>query len=163
MRINKPLNAQEADESTPSFEPWPAGDYDFIVNEAEEQTSNSGNDMIKLTLHVMSRDNKRRTVFDYLVNTDGGQWKIRHFAASVGMLRQYETGNLDCMDMLTRPGKCKLGIKRATADYPANNRIEDYLPQNGGASAMPATTRPVTAPRAQVKAPAGDLDDEIPF
>lgn len=157
MRVT-PISSEEANEQA-SGDPWPPGEYDFVVNEAAEGISNAGNEQIKLTLHVLNRQGQQRTVFDYLPNTAKAQWKVRHFAEAVGMVRQYETGELQVGHMLQRPGRCKLKIKPADGQYSAQNSVADYIPLAGAAQ------QPSSAPRAAARqpAPAGDIDDDIPF
>ncbi len=158
MRVN-PISSEKANEQSAS-DPWPAGDYDFSIAEASEEVSAaSGNEMIKLTLHVLNRDGNRRTVFDYLVNIDSGQWKIRHFAETVGLVKQYETGEMEPRDMVGRAGRCKLRIKPAQGNYSAQNAVGDYLPASTPYAA------PVSRPASRQKAAAGggDIDDDIPF
>lgn len=159
MRVT-PISAEVADENAGAFDPFPPGDYDFIVSEAEDTVSGAGNEQIKLTLHVFNRDQKKRVVFDYLSSAPKAQWKVRHFAEAVGMLREYETGDMPTHQMINRPGRCKVGIKPADGQYSAQNRVNDYIP-HGGSSPV-TTSRPIAA-AARQKAPAGDLDDEIPF
>lgn len=156
MRVN-PISAEQADKQANNFDPWPRGEYDFSVYDASEETSDAGNEQIKLTLHVLNRDGQRRTVFDYLVNTEKAQWKIRHFAEAVGVARQYETGELQVADIVSREGRCKLRVKPAQGQYQAQNAVEDYL-GSALAHAATSTRQPVRA-----KAPAGDIDDDIPF
>lgn len=153
-----PISPEKADEQSGSFDPWPAGEYDFTVADAgEERSASSGNDMIKLTLHVFDRSGNRRTVFDYLVSTDKGQWKVRHFCDAVSMIRQYESGDLNPMDMLNRSGRLKLRVKPAQNSYPANNAVNDYLP------AVAASSQKGANGPAQYVPPGPDLDDQIPF
>lgn len=138
---------------------WPAGEYDFEVAEAEEQTSKSGNDMVKLTVHVFDAEGRRRTVFDYLVGTEKAQFKVRHFADAVGLIEQYNLGELLAEDIVGRTGRCKLNIKKdKSGQYPDQNAIADYLPPKKAAVRLgvkPAPTRPAPT--------AADLDDDIPF
>lgn len=135
---------------------WPAGEYDFEVNEAEEQTSKSGNEMVKLTLHVFNADGQRRTVWDYLVSTSGGMFKIRHFAEATGMLHRYEQGDMPAEIMIGKTGRCKLAIvKDKNGQYPDKNGIADYLAARKQETRKPAQRQMATAGR--------DLDDEIPF
>jgi hypothetical protein len=156
MRIEKPISQKDADAS--GFEPWRAGEYDFTVQAAEETTASSGNDMIKLTLHVFNEAGRHRVIFDYLVNSEKVQYKIRHFADAVGLTRQYESGELSEDDCVERSGRLKLGIKPANGNYPAGNDVRDYLPRKAGDA--PVADRPAVRQKAKAVA---DLDDEIPF
>jgi uncharacterized protein DUF669 len=162
MRIDKPISEKEAESS--GFTPWRPGDYDFEVNDAsEERSSSTGNDMIKLTLHVFNEDGNKRTVFDYLVNSEKSQFKIRHFADAVGLIASYERGELDVNEIVAKTGRLKLRIKPAQGDYPANNSVGDYIPRGD----LPEkVTRPAARPSAPASAATRvnvDLDDEIPF
>lgn len=133
----------------------PNGAYDFEVLEATEDQSKKGNDMVKLKLRLYDAEGSQRTIFDYLVSTDGGAYKIRHFAAATGMLDKYESGELRAEDMEGKSGSCQIAIQKdKTGQYPDKNTVRDYLADDGG------------APRAtpKVPTPAGGMDDdEIPF
>jgi len=158
MKVN-PITAEKANEQSGDFEPWPAGEYDFSIQDAGEETSTAGNEMIKLTLHVFNRAGNRRTMFDYLVNTEKWQWKVRHFAESVGLIKSYEAGNMDARDVLNRDGRLKLRIKPKRGDYAANNAVNDYLPASGSAPHASAAQR-VGGGREEPPPP---IDDDIPF
>lgn len=159
MRIDKPISEKEAEGS--GFTPWKPGDYDFEVHDASEERSSTGNDMIKLTLWVFNDEGNKRTVFDYLVNSEKAQFKIRHFADAIGRIADYERGELDVNDIVDRTGRLALRIKPASGDYPANNSVGDYLPQKEDA---PRATRPASRSAARPEpARPRDLDDDIPF
>lgn len=158
MRVT-PITAEEANEQSVG-DPWPAGIYDFMVKEADEAISAAGNEQIKLTLHIFNRNSQQRTVFDYLSSSKKAQWKVRHFAESVGMVRQYDTGDMPTNQMLDRPGRCKLGIEEASGTYAAKNKVLDYVTQVSGMAGVVNTAPPV---RSKVKTPADDINDEIPF
>lgn len=173
MRINKPISAKDADENSGALVPWPPGDYDFTVAEATDEISKaSGQEMIKLILHVFNRDGQKRTVFDYLLSGEKGQWKVRHAAEAIGMLPQYEAGELDTSEMIERSGKLKLRIKPAQGEYQAGNSVVDYIPAAPGSQkALPLTSTMRAgnpAPRggsagANVKRSTQDIEDEVPF
>jgi hypothetical protein len=165
VRVN-PVSKEVADAG--GFgEPWPAGTYDFTVYQAEEGVSQAGNEQIVLTLHIFNREGDRRTVFDYLGSSDKVQWKVRHFAESVGLTKQYDAGDLMPMDINERSGQCKIGIQKAQGAYAAKNVVADYLGNVAPATAGTGYTG-VSAPRAPAREKVGagvgtDLDDEIPF
>lgn len=164
MRFN-PVTAEQADETSGALTPWPAGEYDFTVADASEEVSKaSRNEMIKLTLHVFNHDGAKRTVFDYLMAGEKGQWKVRHCAESIGLLAQYEAGSLDTVEMVERSGKLKLRVKPAQGDYQASNAVVDYIPAAPGSKPAPAMRAGNPAPRGtNAKTSATDLSDEIPF
>lgn len=159
MRVN-PITAEQADEQSGGFEPWRAGDYDFNVHDASEEVSEAGNEMVKLTIHVLNPEGQRRTVFDYLVNSDKAQWKIRHFAEAVGMVAQYEAGEMETADIVGRMGRLKLRIKPAQGQYATQNAVNDYIPLPKSAL-QPKQHHHVSS--AKQPTTARDLDDDIPF
>jgi hypothetical protein len=56
----------------------PDGEYPFEVSNAEEKVSNSsGNDMFEITLKIKDGP----TVYDYLVPSSDGRWKLDNFLA----------------------------------------------------------------------------------
>lgn len=139
----EPKTAQEIDESGL----LPAGVYDFEVMEAEDTTSKAGNDMAALVLRVENDDGRGFKILDWLVATDGGAYKVRHFAESVGLLAEYEKGDMPAGVMIGKIGRAKIAVKPAEGQYRSKNVVADYV--SGGAVA-PAASR-------------GMADDEIPF
>lgn len=126
------------------------GVYDFVVLTAEDKTSAAGNEMIALKLGVEDGE-RQKWVNDYLLATEGGAYKLRHFAASVGMLPEYEAGELTAASMRDRAGKCKIGIDPAKDGFAAKNKVTDYV--------VPAMAK---AASGATKAD-DDMDTEIPF
>ena len=135
----------------------PAGEYDFEVLEAEDTQSKAGNDMVALKLSVYDKDGATRRVDDWLVDTDGGAYKIRHFASATGLLTLYEKGSLPASEMIGRVGRCKIAIRKdKTGNYPDKNSVTDYVkaPEKEQSDAVPKRA-PATV--------AQELDDDIPF
>lgn len=150
-----PVSEEEANAQSSGI--WPAGDYDFEIKDATEKESASGNEMTELEVWLYDDGGKRKMVFDYLVVTEKSAWKIRHFAASCGLLAQYERGSLMANEMVGRTGKCTVATQAANNGYPAKNVIRDYLKAEAAQISRP------TQPRTRTPAPAGDIDDDIPF
>lgn len=131
---------------------WPKGTYDFEVAEAAEKQSSKGNDMIELVVRLFDAEGKSRKVFDWLVDTEGGAYKIRHFAEATGMLEAYERGELRASDMEGKAGSCIVIIsKDKTGQYPDKNAISDYVKPKDGTAASPERFK------------REEMDDEIPF
>ena len=160
MRVT-PVSAEKANEGG-VFTPWKPGIYDFAVFEALEEFSKSGNEQIKLTLHVFDPDGKRRTVYDYLGAAENMQWKVRHFCESIGLTADYEGGDLDTVRMIERAGKLNLIVKAASGNYQSGNSVKDYIPRIEGAAA-PAQRTTAPRPASNNKASPNDLNDDIPF
>jgi hypothetical protein len=137
-----PKTAQEI-ESANLLDP---GLYDFEVMEAEDKVSKAGNDMVALGLRIEDHEGRGHKILDWLVSTDGGAYKVRHFAESVGLLAEYEKGDMPAGYMIGKTGRCKITIKAATAEFGAKNAVADYV---GGAVEPPKSAQLV--------------DDEIPF
>lgn len=137
---------------------WAEGTYEFEIVDAEDYVSKtSGREMIKLSVKLHRDDGATMMVDDYLMDGERTAYKIRHFAEAVGMLPAYERGNLDPRDMLNRAGQCKVRIQKdKSGQFPDKNGITDYVKPTGSAAAAPVQ-------RQRQPAPAGDIDDEIPF
>ncbi len=142
----------------------PNGDYDFEVADVEDAISKtSGNEMMVLSLKVHDGDGGSRTVRDYLVSSDGGLRKIRGFAAAVGLLQQYDTGEFGPSDILHASGRCKIA-KDVNPGYEPKNKVAYYLdPSKQQASTAMPSRRAAAPPSRQSVAVDADLDDEIPF
>lgn len=155
MRV-QPVSAEVADNGG-AGEIFKPGEYDFTIYEAAETTSQkSGEEMLKLTLHIFDRNGDKRTVFDYILSSKAAQWKARHMMESIGMTKQYDAGVIDPVDIVERSGRLKLGVAPATAQYPAQNKVQDYVK-------MKSDPQSAAEPARKARAPAGDIDDEIPF
>ena len=150
---------------------WPAGEVDFEILEAQETVSKTDNDMIKLRVRVHNAQGNSKTLFDYLVATEGGAYKVRHFAEVVGLLANYERGELYADDLPGKTGRCKLSIRKSP-EYGDQNQIQDYVKDPAAArsaSSVQAARRPlapVGAGGPSWSAPKGggdDLNDDIPF
>ncbi len=146
----------------------PDGDYDFeVINAADAVSKASGADMIVLDIKVFDGDGGTRNVKDYLVATPGGMRKVRQFAIAVGMLSDYENGDLEAHALHNQSGRCKIGADRSEG-YEPKNKVVYYLDPAKAPSAAATVRRapPVKLPpakKAWEPAPAGDIDDEIPF
>lgn len=163
MRV-KPITPEQAMQAATTFEPLRPGDYDFSIYQAEDTKSAKGDDMLKITLHILLGEGRHRTVFDYILGTDNWAWKARHLAESIDMVSQYEQGELDPDFLEGRAGRLKLKIKPASGQFGAGNQVVDYIPretQSNPGQRTPAINRAPAPSREKVLA--GDIDDEIPF
>lgn len=125
------------------------GEYDFEITKAEERLSKSGNPMLELKLNVFDENGNKRIISDYLLTSSAWmEFKLRHAAFACGLGEQYETGSLGEHDFNGRSGKCKIGIQKASGDYPAKNVVQDYI---------------VSENAAPLNGSEPFIDDEIPF
>lgn len=142
----------------------PAGDYQFRVIAASEETSKkTGNPMIKVKLELEDGNH----VYDYLIATF--ERKIRHFCAAVGLLEKYDTGSLAARDCMGCEGLAKIVIKPAQGNFSAKNEVKDYLVDRDAkpAVAKPASagivTDPVTGAVTETNPPSDPGSDDVPF
>lgn len=158
MKFTPKTEEQLAEESL--LEP---GIYDFEIVEASEAISkSSGNEMLVLKLRIFS-DRGNRLVTDYI--TSSLEWKLRHFADSVGLLERYNQGELYPEDIGVRGGKLELKIDKGNGTYKPKNSVKDYIPGTGAVAtpelfpnAVSYSDIPVSIP------PLPPLqDDDIPF
>ena len=127
------------------------GIYDFEVMRAEETTSRAGNAMIKLKVRVF-HDGGEAHLYDYLVSTQVE--KLCAFCDAVGLSKEYDAGDVKSDDMEGRPFRAKIGIEDekpkddGEGNWPAKNKIKDYLPRNekdGGRKAEKPEPTPAEA------------------
>jgi hypothetical protein len=92
----------------------PAGDYTLRVIEAKEDTSKSGNDMIKLSLAVVKEDGTNGVrLFDYLVFTEASRWKVDAFLQACGKHPgEGKSLDLDCDAMIGWEAEATLAIDK---------------------------------------------------
>jgi hypothetical protein len=137
-------NQKERNRNLPTYttghdETLPEGVYDFLVGDATERTSKSGNAPIELQLSVKAPGQKNGVrIFDHLVFTPKSYWKINAFRISTGeTLVQGQTASFESEDCLDRTGKVRLMIEKYQGRD--RNRVEEYIEPN-------AENPPPTAP-----------------
>jgi hypothetical protein len=147
----------------------PPGDYDFSIVKAEEKKSKAGNDMLELTLMVYDKDGTTFTQMDWIVAAM--EWKLRHFAYTIGMSNEYEAGQLDAASLQGRSGKVTLAVEKGRDDgkgglFPDKNNVKDYCDptkakrdENKAITVKPSKADPVSPPAA----PAFDDPNSPPF
>ncbi len=150
MRIQPKTEAEIADDNLVM-----EGEYPFEVITAAETQSKAGNDMLKLWINVVDPEGRNHGVWDYLVSMDSMAYKIRHFSESIGMLPEYERGELLAEALVGCTGKCKIAIQPAKGDFAAKNVVKDYIKRT--------TPAPAKATVAKSKPPVEDMNDTIPF
>lgn len=132
------------------------GDYPFIVVSIEQKLTKSGNyEMLALEIEVTDNQGRQRKMKDWIVLMDEMGWKLRHFAATCGLLDKYENRTLRPADFLKRNGVVRIAVgERKDADGnktgQKQNHVVDYVKPLGEAS----------APRNDDQPPF--IDDDIP-
>lgn len=137
----------------------PDGEYDFTVAKAEEKTSSSGNPMIALDLHVYRPDGGFFTVKDWVLEKFAR--KLRNFCGALGLMAQYEKGELSAKLIEGRSGRCIIASEKGrkkddgSGEYPPKNVIKDYVLPKAAKALSESERAPAQTPLAS--------DDEIPF
>lgn len=166
-----PITQQQADAQAAQVKNvlLPKGNYAGVVQQAKEKRSSEGNDMIELVVDFEHPDNGRRVrVWDYLVPTDKAAWKLQHFAASAGIVAEYDAGTMGAQDCEGCIVRCEVRIEKGKDGNEDRNKIVDYLPKGGSAAPRSSSVEGFAPRRERVVVPAdGDnspiRDDEIPF
>lgn len=138
---------------------FPAGVYDFTVEEAEDTKSKAkGNDMIKAKLRVFGPDDREQILTDYLMAKPAMcLMKLVDFCESVGLASRYNAGSIDASTIEGRSGKVELKINlNEGTSFAPKNEVAQYVP------GTPASR--VAAPAAKGKPHVADKEDEdVPF
>jgi uncharacterized protein DUF669 len=102
------------------------GSYPFVVIDANEKQSQSGNEMIELQLLVKGPNGNELRVFDHLVFTPKSYWKIDAFRVATGeKLVPGQTVSLEPEDCVDREGKVFLTVEKFEGRE--RNKVQEYL------------------------------------
>jgi hypothetical protein len=147
---------------------FPAGEYDFEVEDAVWGESKKGKAMITLTIRVFDEQGRNQLVRDWLVASPEPMplRKLRHYCAATDRMDAYESGDLNNFPGQGAAGRLNLGVE--TSDqYGDQNRVVDYVDPSKGSKEPkrePTGVPPAQAKRAREATQADDpADDEIPF
>ena len=141
----------------------PEGIYDFVVADANDKQSQSGNDMIELQLIIKGPDGQESKVYDNLVFTPKAYWKIDAFRLCTGdKLIKGQSVEFDATDCLDRTGKCDVIVDKYEGRE--RNKVSEYLdPAVIKDSQSPQqAVKPQPAAKSAVSA-TSPADDEIPM
>lgn len=145
-----------------SFSLLPEGLYDIEVVDAEERTSQKGNQMIALTLEARHPDGYPSRVWDYLVSTPAAVFKIKQFCDAAGLTAEFTAGTLTESHCRGRRLKAKVFVESGRDGYQDRNAVREYVATSdiggGGIATMPEQVQATAA-----AAPAAVGDDDIPF
>ncbi len=107
------------------------GEYPFSVKSCEQKPTKSGqNQMLVVELSVMNDEGRSITVTDWIMlDMENFEFKLRHFAATTGLLDSYDADTLDARDFLGKHGVAKLSIAEYEKDGEIIkcNRVGDYV------------------------------------
>lgn len=107
------------------------GEYPFhIKSVAEKPTKKGTNKMLEVELGILDLNGREMTVKDWIIlDMDDMAWKLRHFAATLGLLDRYEDDLLEIRDLLGKNGVARLSIAEYERDGEIRkiNRVTDYV------------------------------------
>jgi hypothetical protein len=133
----------------------PEGTYDFVVADANDKQSQSGNDMIELQLIIKGPDGQESKIFDNLVFSPKAFWKIDMFRVCTGdKLVAGQSVEFNAEDCLDRTGKCYVIVDKYEGRE--RNRVKEYLDRD--AIDKPAVPQQTVSARKPQPA-----DDELPM
>lgn len=133
------------------------GTYPFEILEAEDTQSKAGNDMLKLKLGIDDGNGSQHGIIDYLV--EAVAFKLRHLADTVGLLKEYERGELKADMLVGRAGQCKIVVTPAKDNFAAKNSVRDYV-KRGQKEVITPKVEAVKNGNTKAR---DNMDDEIPF
>ena len=142
--VNWNFNAADYEET--SFKPIPVGDHRVRIASAEEQTSNKGRQMIKLTLEVSGYSS---TIWHYIVFMPDNQKLTNQKLGEVFNSFGIQQGNFNLQSWVGKVGAAKVkheeynGELNAKIAYFINKDRQDKLPawkEPNSASANVSTT-----------------------
>ena len=150
------FDATEIDPAT--FEPMPAGEYTCVIVNSDMKRTRAGDGRyLKICLQVVEGEHKNRIVFDNL-NLDNpnqtatriAQATLASICRAVGVMTPRDSAELH-----DKPLIAVLGIRPATDDFEASNRVKGYKPCAGTSVQAPITSKPALAPTAAPTKTAG--------
>lgn len=105
----------------------PDGEYEFEVFDAIDETSKNGNEMIHVVL-LVNKNEKKYYIHDYLMDTADMAFKLRHFCDSIGIIEDFNSGNIESNKIKSKKGIAKIIINQDKKGiYNPKNVIRDYI------------------------------------
>lgn len=152
MRFS-PLTEKQAIEA--KFKLLEKGLGNFEITKAEEKYNDRQQcDMLYIVLKCRDYHGKQGLIHEYLLSNQKFGWRIRELCECVGLMDEYEKGELTPQQLVGKTGPCDIGIsKDKDGKYPDKNNIREFKK-----SEAVSAPKPVDA-RAEID----DLDDDIPF
>ena len=139
------------------FELLPDGTYDIEVIEADERTSQKGNEMIALTIQANHPEGYPVRIWDYLVSVPAAVFKIEQFCAAAGLVDKFKAGRLLADDCVGKKLRAKIEIEAGRDNYSDRNSIKEYV-ASGVSQPSGIATQPSAA-----STPKPIAEEEIPF
>lgn len=111
----------------------------YEVISAKLGDSASGNKQLELVLDVTDMPGKTKRVWDYLSAHPDFEFKIRHFAYSCGLGRQYEANELSDKICANKTGYCEIvhqTTKKGQYAGQVRSAVKDYIFEKAGGGGL---------------------------
>jgi len=125
MRTTSRSEAEATAEKEAARNPLAAGQHRATIIAAMEGVSNRNNEKIDLMLAVIDAQGREYRLRDWLTDTPAGRLKLRHAAAAVGAVRDFEAGNISAQQFVGRAVLITTEIERKRG-YAPRALITDY-------------------------------------
>ncbi len=153
------MKFDNTEKPSPTYAVFDEGVYEFLVLDAQEQISKTGNDMMKLKLEFKNANNEISTVFDYLVAPYPK--KIAAFSQTTNLLDKYEAGELTPTDCMNKKGYALLEIQEY--EYEKFNIETQEMEKLKGKNNKVKFYKPAPEKKEEVQARDELIDDDVPF
>ena len=135
------------------YKPVEEGNYVFVVVNAEDATSQRGNEMIELTLQVDIADREDPIkVFDRLVNTPKALWMLKQFCQAVSPSINFEAGELIAANCIGLIGTAHLILGDENPKGRRYMEVAYYVVPKDNTGDLPDTKTETTEPEKPVEA-----------
>lgn len=151
MAFNRTYNAANVDPNRGATAIIPPGEYDVIINSAEDEISKtSGKDMIKLELNIITPPYDKRKLWYYIVDDQYADQKFYDIFSSAGknVPPKMHTG-------VFRGLRCRVKTKNRLYNGETQAEVNYWIKFNGDAAPAPAGVDPAMGPSTNA--------DDIPF
>lgn len=125
------ITPKQESELKPRFPVLPDGVYPFTVlascEKASKSEKNAGKMMFEVKLNVHG-PNSDHHCFSYFADWFN-EFQLRHFAATTGQLKAYETGEFDGTNnkFAGKTGYVKIKTEAARGNFGPKNVVDDYV------------------------------------
>lgn len=137
-----------------SWQPLPAGTYEFLIQAVEQKTSKAGNAQLQVSLTVEGGEYNQKKCNDFFSLLPQAGWKLRNLLQAVaeGKYEEIDTGkkdgegkplfklSFDTEDLIGKTFCADVTIEPAKDTGKLNNRFNNYRDPNAEA---PAAKKPV--------------------
>lgn len=126
----------------------------------------NGIEMAKLKLLVWDNQNRERIIYTFISGDGNFAYKLRHFAKTIDMLLDYESGAFNIHRTIGKSGTAEIVLRKGTLKndgsgemWPDRNDVKDFVMpvQAVTKQAAPLVSEPNPVPQSE------ELDDDVPF